>query len=51
MELTEIIEKLEAIYAVEGNVDVKTFDLDRHFCSVEEVELMNFNEEKFVYIG
>lgn len=51
LKLLEVIEQLEAIYAAEGNVNVKTFDLDRDHCDIEKVEFWDFKGERFVYIG
>lgn len=51
LKLAEVIKELEAIYAVEGNINVRTFDLDRDHCDVEKVEFWNFDGERFVYIG
>ena len=53
MEVGELIKILQSYADKYGNdIPVRTFDLDRHMCDVDEVEFCeNYDLEYYIYIG
>ena len=53
MTVRETIEKLESYANKYGNdIPVRTFDLDRHICDIDEIEFCEMcNSENYIYIG
>lgn len=41
MKISELMSELNKLKEKYGDIDVKTFDLDRESCSIEEVEFYN----------
>lgn len=53
MTVRETIEKLESYANKYGNdIPVRTFDLDRDICDIDEIEFCEmYNSENYIYIG